>query len=288
MKDAEQTQLMRMVRLTMRAAQKCVNAYSCPKSRRDFTQPQLVACLVLKVANRSDYRGVCELLTLSEPLREAIGLEKVPHWTTLQKFMAKPQVAEVIDAVMAQVLREVGVLERPGDIAVDSSGMQNGVASLHYVAKRGRNGRGQVRKTVKVSVAVLCGALLPVGLVVSLGSSADMQQMPALLDQVESRMTPTALYADSGYDAEWVHERCREEWGTESLIPPVVRAPDGRIKTKWRAAMLELPEVYGRRWHVESFFSGLKRTTMGTLASRQPNTLLAEAQMKVLTYAIRR
>ena len=52
--------------------------------------------------------------------------------------------------------------------------------------------------------------------------------------------------------------------------------------------MRELPAIYGRRWHAESFMSGFKRTMMSTLASRRTGTLLAEASMKVLAYAIRR
>ena len=78
---------------------------------------------------------------------------------------------------------------------------------------------------------------------------------------------------------------CRESWGAESYIPAVIRTADGSIKTRYRSEMRELPAKFGRRWHVESFFSGLKRTT---LSSRTPRTLLAEASMKILAYTIRR
>lgn len=176
--------------------------------------------------------------------------------------------------------------DQPVEIAVDSTGMQNGVASLHYRTRRW--GDGRARKTIKVSVAVVCGLLLPAALVVDLGASPDMTQMPSLMRQIESRVKPSCLLADAGYDAEWVHEVCRERWGATSAIPAVVRTRDGTIKTKWRATMRELPAIYGRRWHAESFMSGLKRTTMATLSSRTLSTLLAEASMKVLAYAIRR
>lgn len=286
MKDAEQTRLMLIARMTLRLARRCVAPYACVRSRHDFTQPQLVACLVLRAVTKNDYRGIRELLLLSPPLREALGLEKVPHWTTLQKFMARPEVPEIIDLLIGEVLKEVGIADQPAEIAVDSTGMQNGVASLHYLTRRGKSGRA--RKTVKVSVAVVCGLLLPAALVVDLGASSDMTQMPSLMRQIESRVKPSCLLADAGYDAEWVHEVCREEWGAISAIPPVTRTHDGSIKTKWRARMRKLPAMYGRRWHAESFFSGLKRTTMSSLSSRTVATLLAEASMKVLAYAIRR
>lgn len=270
----------------MRMARRCVTAYACVKSRHDFTQSQLIACLVLKIASKSDYRGIHELLTLAPPLREALGLEKVPHWTTLQKFMAKRHVPQIVDRMIEEILKEVGLSDRPSMIAVDSTALQCGVASLHYQTRQGKSRK--IRKTVKVSLAVVCAALLPAALVVDLGSSSDMQQMPALMAQIESRTTPSHLLCDSAFDAEWVHEICRERWQAQSVIPAVIRTPDGTIKTKWRAQMRKLPAIYGQRWQVESFMSAFKRTTMSTLSSRRTITLLAEASMKVLTYAIRR
>lgn len=286
--DKKQMSLLGIARLTMRVSSRHVAAYSCVKSRKDFTQPQLLTCLVLRALTKSTYREVWELLHLSPTLREAIGLEKVPHWTTLQKLMNKPDVGVIVGVMIGAVLQEAGLADLPADIAVDSTGLESGVASLHYRTRRWETGGGKARKTVKVSVAVLCGVLLPAALVVDLGSSADMKQMPSLLAQIESNATPGRLLADSGYDAEWVHEKCREEWDAESWIEPVIRTADGSIKTRWRSLMRELPRAYGRRWHVESFFSGLKRTTLATLSSRKANTLIAEASIKVLAYALRR
>jgi len=272
----------------MRAAAKCVRPYSARTSRHDFTQAQLITCLVLRAVTKSTYREVCELLTLMPALRETIGIDKTPHYTTLQKFMARDQTPETVNAMIAQIIKELGLDASPTEIAVDSSGLQNGVASLHYRTRRWETGSRKSRKHVKISVGIICGALLPVALHVDIGSSADMKQMPALMAQIESNTRPVRLLADAGYDAEWVHEVCREQWGAESWIPPVVRTSDGSIKTKWRSRMVELPESYGRRWHVESFFSAMKRTTLSSLSSRSVKTLLAEASMKVLAYAIRR
>ena len=54
-------------------------------SPKVFTQPQLFACLVLKEFFKADYRGIMGILADTPGLRDAIGLKKVPHWTTLQK-----------------------------------------------------------------------------------------------------------------------------------------------------------------------------------------------------------
>jgi hypothetical protein len=60
-------------------------AYSHLFSPRKFTQHQLFAILVLKEFMRCDYRKVAELLEESSDLCQAIGLESVPHYTTIQK-----------------------------------------------------------------------------------------------------------------------------------------------------------------------------------------------------------
>ena len=58
-------------------------AYGSRFSRRDYTQPQLFALLVLKQFLRVDYRGVVVLLAEWRDLRDALGLRKVPHYSTL-------------------------------------------------------------------------------------------------------------------------------------------------------------------------------------------------------------
>lgn len=76
MQDAKQLQWVVIARMALRVARKCVSTYSCVKSRHDFTQPQLLGCLILKQVTKNDYRGVCQLLTLAPALREALGCSR--------------------------------------------------------------------------------------------------------------------------------------------------------------------------------------------------------------------
>ncbi len=57
--------------------------YGSLYSRRDYTQPQLFALLVLRQFLRTDYRGVAALAAEWRELREVLGLAKVPHYSTL-------------------------------------------------------------------------------------------------------------------------------------------------------------------------------------------------------------
>ncbi len=57
--------------------------YAHPKSRHDYTQPQLFALLALRRFLKTDYRGLVTLLAEWGELRRALGLRKVPHYSTL-------------------------------------------------------------------------------------------------------------------------------------------------------------------------------------------------------------
>ena len=58
-------------------------AYGSRYSRRDYTQPQLFALLTLRQFLRTVYRGVVALAAEWRELRDALGLARVPHYSTL-------------------------------------------------------------------------------------------------------------------------------------------------------------------------------------------------------------
>jgi hypothetical protein len=73
----------RVAREALAVAQEALPAYTCPTSRKDFTQPQLFAILALKAFLKTDYRGVVAVLADFPELRADLGLARVPHYSTL-------------------------------------------------------------------------------------------------------------------------------------------------------------------------------------------------------------
>lgn len=126
---------------------------------------------------------------------------------------------------------------------------------------------------------------------VNWGPSNDKAEATDVLAIASVAQQPKRLFADAGYDAEWVHRFCREDLKVESVIKPAVHRSDGGANGKYRSQMtaenLKTKE-YGKRWLVESYMSGLKRTTGATLAARSDRSLFIEAALKVLAYALRR
>ena len=72
-----------VAREALRLAQETLPAYSCKFSRQDFTQHQLFALLALKTFFKTDYRGLVQFLQDFAELREDLGLDKVPNYSTL-------------------------------------------------------------------------------------------------------------------------------------------------------------------------------------------------------------
>ena len=72
-----------LAREALKVGQGGLARYSSRFSRRDFTQPQLFAILVLRQFFKTDYRGVVQLLEDLSDLRKALHLKKVPHYSTL-------------------------------------------------------------------------------------------------------------------------------------------------------------------------------------------------------------
>jgi hypothetical protein len=275
--------------LAMRLGQRHLADYGATRSRHDFTQRQLMSCLVLRAYLKTTYRGVLDVLAASPGLRQRLGLsEKLPHYTTLQKFSARSQVVSIVQGMLASLAKQVTAKRgKPEAVAMDATGLSRSTVSDYFCSRRGR----RMRRWVKVSAVVLCSSLLPLGLVVDLNPTHDCVHARSLLAQARAVTQPTHLFADAGYDANWIHQECREHWGVHSVIAAVPRREDGTLGGTWRAQMT--PQYlrehgYGQRWAVESYWSALKRTMGSTLSARRPQQMLAEAACKVLAYALRR
>jgi len=72
-----------VARKAMAVAEASLPRYSSARSRKDYTQHQLFAALTLRQFFKTDYRGIAAILGDSADLRGALGLTKVPHFSTL-------------------------------------------------------------------------------------------------------------------------------------------------------------------------------------------------------------
>ena len=121
-----------------------------------------------------------------------------------------------------------------------------------------------------------------------MGPANDYADGAAVLWRASGRCAPHRAYLDSGFDSERIHGLCRDGMGCASFIPPVPKTDDGSIRSEHRQKCQRMPASYGRRWHAETFISGLKRVCGSAVRATGTTNMLGEAMLKVLAYAIRR
>jgi hypothetical protein len=74
-----------LARKAVELAARSVPAHASRFSRKDFTQHQLFALMVLATHFKTDHRGIVAMVKDWSDVRDAIGLKKVPHHSTLYK-----------------------------------------------------------------------------------------------------------------------------------------------------------------------------------------------------------
>ena len=269
----------RVLRVAYVTAQQALPAYSHPCSPKKFTQHQLFACLVLMRFFKTDYRGIVAILEDWPELRADIGLEKTPHFTTLQKALHRLIRARHAHRLLKQTIDiaiDAGVMKRRVDpAAADSTGFEAQPTSHHFAKRRepSRKSGGKPRKRPFPKAATLadCQSHLILSLHTGRGPKPDHPHLERLLTDARRHVGLTTLLADAGYDAEHLHRLCRADMGIRSLIPAKIGRPtDKRPTGYWRRVMTDRLHLtrYGQRWQVETVFWMIKRRLGSALRAR--------------------
>jgi len=74
---------LRIAERALEVARQSLPAYSATHSPKLYTQYQLFAIAVLRQFFRTDFRGIVAILADSSDLRRALGLKRVPNFSTL-------------------------------------------------------------------------------------------------------------------------------------------------------------------------------------------------------------
>ncbi len=142
----------RVLQVAYEAAGRTLPAYRHKFSPKKFTQPQLMACLVLKEFLGTDYRGLAAHLADHADLCRQVGLKAVPHFTTFQKaaqrLLAAVPGRRMFDAVLERALRDRVRKRRVRLAAIDGTGMESRHVSRYFTAWF-KNGHSRV--TVELS-----------------------------------------------------------------------------------------------------------------------------------------
>jgi transposase len=273
-------------------------------SPKTFTQPQLLACLMLRKLFRTDYRGIAAILQDHAELRGILGLVKVPHFTTLHKaslrLLSQPQFRTLLAQTLRRVLRRRKRIKRA---AADSSGFACGHASRYYVRRRAK---GQSREEkpaqqtfyqcyAKLEAVFDTATHLAVGALAVKGPAPDVDRLVPLLKEAQKQVRLKILLADAGFDSESNHLHAREHCGIRTLMP----ARHGRRSSKppsgyWRRRMRgqlatktkRRRSGYSQRSQAETGFSMIKRRQGESVSARKFQSQCRELRLMVLVHNV--
>ncbi len=124
-----------------------VPRYSSEFSRKDFTLWQHIALLVMMQKIRKSYREFAkDFLTVADRLVFALGLEEIPHFTTMEKFLLRVS-STLLERVMGGF---IGLTRtRKHVFAPDASGFSPHHASHYYALRVKRDILSGMRKQAR-------------------------------------------------------------------------------------------------------------------------------------------
>ena len=287
----------RVLQVAYEAACQAVPAHRHKFSPKKFTQPQLLACLVLKEFARLDYRGLAEHLTDHPDLGASIGLKTVPHFTTFQKaaqrLLAVVPGRKMFDAVLQRALTDRTRSRRVPLAAIDGTGMESRHVSRYFIKRKADGTPGGDRTYAhypKVVFVVDCKSHMILSAVPGQGPATDLVQFGQAFSQAVRRARIAVLLADADFDAEWLHRAVRSH-GIRTIIPPKRGRPSDKPPAgRWRRVMkqrfAQLKPKYGQRWQVETVNSMIKRLLGSALRARIEENQFREIILRAITHNV--
>jgi hypothetical protein len=280
-------------------------------SRKDFTLPQLFACLVLREHQKKSYRGVEALLEDCPDWRADIGLKRTPDHNTLcrafQHLIKPGRLNRMLDLMVTWGKRRGMIRGRIKPVALDSSMFESRHVSRHFEKRQQQTARQNRQKTAKteanrrrssvvkrlpkLSLAVASASHLILAARATTGSGGDQPFFKPLLWDAWRRVHLRIAVADSGFDSEANHRMARLDLGVRSIIPPNAGRPtDKPASTHFRRLMQQRfqrkadQKYYGQRWQVETVNSMIKRNLGSALRARTARRRAMELLLRVITH----
>jgi len=257
--------------------------------------PQLFACLVLKEFLRLDYRKLSALLKDAPCLAEAIGLDKIPHFTTFQKasrrLLIAPHAQRILDETV-RAARRSGVMRPQVKLAaIDGTGFETRHISAYFVKRRERACKTGYQTTTYTRYPYAefvcdCRTHLVLAVLTGRGPASDDPFFRPALSQTMRRIPIATLLADAGYDSEAAHEFARRQFGVRAIIPPTRGRPTSKpLRGYWRNRLKQrFPQKqYGQRWQIETVNSMIKRLLDAALRARTYWSQSREIVLRVIT-----
>lgn len=282
--------LVRLARLALQVSGEVLPAQRTKFSKRQFTQPQLLAVLCLMRYEDWTFREAEVRLGEHAELRSALKLNSVPDFTTLYRFLARLDPADVTRVMNEIVRRMPGRWRGLATVAVDATGSAQAAVSSYFI--RRVEHFSQKQRTWKHWLKWL--ALVDVERQIILAQWArqapwnNCATLPELVTQAHKNAPMGCVLADAEFDSERNHTFCRQQLQANSVIPAKRRSSCRASGVRSQMRENFPSEQYAKRSLIESVFSAVKRKFSCRAPGRTLHTQSRQALLLGLAFNLYR
>ncbi len=254
--------------------------YRSKKMYGNFTHAFL---LVYRQRLNVSYRRFVQIAQENN-IQRMLCIKRIPHFTTLQKFMHKMD-KRLLEKMVRACRKLLGL--RSIEASIDGTGFSNTNPSHYYERRVDGVEPGNFTKTVFLADN---GSKLILNVRTHSDHSSEINDFIPLVGELGDALS--RILADKGYDSTRNREFCWDN-GIDVQIPlrecPQLRnkyghKPRYRARARKKAARLFNAEVYRRRSLIESVNSAIKRTLGGYVRARRADSQQKEVTLKAVAY----
>ena len=232
----------------------------------------------MKTYLKTTYREIIEILDVSDKITTYLKLNKLPHYTTIQKFFIRMSDTKLKD------LNNLILFMHPIDCelaAMDGTGHTSDYADKYYAKIRGKSRKSYIKNHISIDI----GTRLILHYAATKGPKYDTEFAIPAIRQIK-KYKPHYVLADKAYDSEPIRKCINEEAKAFDQIPLKKHAKKGHYRLN--SISIFRNKVYSRRMNVESVIFVIKRRFNGINYSRNTTLQNKETKLKDVLYNIYR
>jgi hypothetical protein len=286
--------LLPFARTALKVCRAVLPPYRTRFSKHQFTQPQLLAILCLMRYEDWTFREAEVRLREHRELRQTLGLQSVPDFTTLYRFLDRLD-GQAIDRAVGETVRRMGGWRRRGRrrarVAVDATGLAQGAVSTFFVRRMHHHGQKPLpwRHWLKWLVVADLDHQFLLSQSARRGPWNDCASLPSMVEAASHQTRIGVVLADAEFDSERNHAYIRQRLGARSVIP----AKRGKRTWRVRGVRAEMRrafprKLYRRRALIETVFSSVKRKLSARAPGRSLRMQMRQALLLGLTFNLYR
>ncbi len=253
-------------------------------SKKMYGNIKLSFLVVYKEKLNVSYRRFVEICE-ENSIAHMLGLKRIPHFTTLQKFVQRTP-----KALFEQLVKVCGKLLNLKHIesSIDGTGFSNNNPS-HYYLKRCRQQKRpvKVKNYTKTLFITDNKSKLVLNVKTFSHNVVETIQLKPMVSEIADYLS--TIVADKGYDSQSNRKHCREK-GIQPHIPlreyEQTRSQTTHVSKRTIEQRLFNKLLYNRRALIESVNSAIKRTLGSYTNNKTASNQQKQTTIKAIAYNI--